>query len=176
MKPCIKCGEVKEYGEFRKDKRLSSGLTNICKVCYNAYSNSPRFRAANHERYYKWVEENPERSREIKQTHYDKNKEQILERKREYYKNNPDKWRIHNAKRRAVVKEAETNYISDDEISTLYSSPCFYCGDTDNITMEHLIPLSRGGRHSIGNIAPMCESCNKSKNDKLLVEWKKRGR
>jgi len=174
MKPCIKCGEVKEYGEFKKDNRLSSGLTNICKVCNNAGERTPEKAAANKKRYNKWVKENRERSREIKKKYADKNKEKIAKRKSEYYKNNPDKWRIYTAKRRAVVKEAETNYISDEEISTLYASPCFYCGETENITMEHLIPLSRGGRHSIGNLAPMCESCNKSKNDKLLVEWKSR--
>ena len=172
MKPCIKCGEVKEYGEFKKDKRLSSGLTNICKECNNAGERAPEKAEANKKRYNKWVKENPERSREIKKKYTDNNKEKISKRKSEYYKNNPDKWRIYVSKRRALLKGAETNHISDKEISTLYASPCFYCGATDNITMEHLIPLSRGGRHSIGNLAPMCEGCNKSKNGKLLVEWK----
>ena len=175
MKKCNKCGETKELGDYKKDRRLSDGRTNTCKVCYNAYSRSPRFAAANKERCDKWVKENPKRSREIKQKYADENKETIYAWKRKYYKENPDKARKFRSKRRALVKGAETNHISDEEISTLYSSPCFYCGDTDNITMEHLVPLSRGGRHSIGNLAPMCESCNKSKQDKLLVEWKKSG-
>ena len=174
MKTCIKCGETKGFGEMKKDKRRLDGLTNICKVCNNAGERTPEKAAAQKKRYEKWMKENPKRSKEIKKKYADNNKEKIAKKKSKYYKNNPDKWRIYTAKRRAIVKEAETNYISDKEISTLYASPCFYCGETERITMEHLIPLSRGGRHSIGNLAPMCESCNKSKNDKLLVEWKSR--
>ena len=174
MKTCIKCGETKGFGEMKKDKRRLDGLTNICKVCNNAGERTPEKAAAQKKRYEKWMKENPKRSKEIKKKYADNNKEKIAKKKSKYYKNNPDKWRIYTAKRRAIVKEAETNYISNKEISTLYASPCFYCGETERITMEHLIPLSRGGRHSIGNLAPMCESCNKSKNDKLLVEWKYR--
>lgn len=42
--------------------------------------------------------------------------------------------------------------------------------------MDHVVPLSRGGRHSIGNILPACESCNLSKHASYLVEWRRRQR
>ncbi len=38
-------------------------------------------------------------------------------------------------------------------------------------TMEHLIPLSRGGDHTVGNLAPACTRCNSQKTDRTLEEW-----
>ena len=37
---------------------------------------------------------------------------------------------------------------------------------------ELIMPIIRGGRHSIGNLLPACGSCNSSKGAKLLVEWR----
>jgi 5-methylcytosine-specific restriction endonuclease McrA len=38
--------------------------------------------------------------------------------------------------------------------------------------IDHIIPLSRGGRHSIGNLAPACAACNLKKGYKYLVEMR----
>jgi 5-methylcytosine-specific restriction endonuclease McrA len=35
-----------------------------------------------------------------------------------------------------------------------------------------VIPLSRGGHHSIGNVLPACERCNLLKNARLLIQFK----
>lgn len=48
----------------------------------------------------------------------------------------------------------------------LQKGVCHYCGakvDPDQLTMDHVVPVSRGGRSTKGNIVPACESCNKSK-------------
>lgn len=52
---------------------------------------------------------------------------------------------------------------------------CAYC-DTQStaLQMDHVVPLSRGGSHAIGNVVPACPPCNLSKNAKFLVEWKRR--
>lgn len=56
-----------------------------------------------------------------------------------------------------------------------YRHRCAYCGGNDGgIHMDHVIPLSRGGRHAIGNVLPACQTCNLSKGSKLLAEWKRR--
>lgn len=51
---------------------------------------------------------------------------------------------------------------------------CFYCGEevTEiSSTLDHLIPLSRGGTSGPGNLELACRKCNGEKNDSTPVEW-----
>ena len=56
-------------------------------------------------------------------------------------------------------------------MAQLVKQPCTYCGATENITVDHVVPLSRGGQHEIENLAAACYPCNSSKCDRLLSEW-----
>lgn len=48
---------------------------------------------------------------------------------------------------------------------------CAYCpGQAE--TVDHVIPLVRGGTNREGNLAPCCTSCNVRKSDRLLIEWR----
>lgn len=49
---------------------------------------------------------------------------------------------------------------------------CAYCGDRDGPhEIDHVVPLSRGGTSSMGNLAVACRTCNASKRDMLPSEW-----
>ena len=51
---------------------------------------------------------------------------------------------------------------------------CYYCGQQYNpkdLTMDHLIPLGRGGKSVKGNIVPACKECNNLKKTMLPLEW-----
>lgn len=48
---------------------------------------------------------------------------------------------------------------------------CFYCGESVELTKDHLIPLIRGGAHSVGNIVGACITCNCKKNAKTRTEF-----
>ena len=48
---------------------------------------------------------------------------------------------------------------------------CIYC-DQLATTVEHVIPLVRGGTNHEGNLAPACTSCNSRKQDRLIIEHK----
>ena len=52
---------------------------------------------------------------------------------------------------------------------------CTYCGnqfDANELEMDHIVPLMRGGPHRLANITPACSPCNTSKRDRpLLFEW-----
>jgi 5-methylcytosine-specific restriction endonuclease McrA len=49
---------------------------------------------------------------------------------------------------------------------------CAYCGKVGEMTRDHIVPLSRGGANSLDNLTPACKSCNSSKRDKSVQEWK----
>lgn len=54
------------------------------------------------------------------------------------------------------------------------SGTCYYCGEKvgfGNLTMDHIIPLSRGGRSTKDNLVPCCKECNNRKKGSLPVEW-----
>lgn len=51
---------------------------------------------------------------------------------------------------------------------------CYYCRRQvghRHLTMDHLVPLSRGGRSTRANVAPCCKQCNARKQSLLPVEW-----
>ena len=49
---------------------------------------------------------------------------------------------------------------------------CIYCGATDALTTEHMLPRSRGGEDVFDNVVHVCKTCNSSKGAKGLYEWK----
>ncbi len=51
---------------------------------------------------------------------------------------------------------------------------CYYCGKKVNpkeLTMDHVVPLIRGGKSSKGNIVAVCQQCNAKKKYLLPWEW-----
>ena len=51
---------------------------------------------------------------------------------------------------------------------------CHYCDGhftQEELTMDHLVPVSRGGKASRNNVVPACKECNSSKKYLLPIEW-----
>lgn len=51
---------------------------------------------------------------------------------------------------------------------------CYYCGERfapKDLTLDHLVPVSRGGRSTRGNCVPCCKECNNKKQSLTPVEW-----
>ncbi|MCL1888571.1 MAG: HNH endonuclease [Kiritimatiellaeota bacterium] len=74
---------------------------------------------------------------------------------------NPD--RAHVARERRKARELRA---SNWWKALLQRGECHYCRKKfppSALTMDHVIPLSRGGASTRGNIVPACENCNKSK-------------
>jgi 5-methylcytosine-specific restriction endonuclease McrA len=56
----------------------------------------------------------------------------------------------------------------------LAAGRCHYCGRQVGrraLSMDHVVPLIRGGRSSRGNVVPACKECNNKKKSLLPVEW-----
>lgn len=48
---------------------------------------------------------------------------------------------------------------------------CAYCGCQGDLEVEHVVPISKGGSHHLGNIVPACHSCNSNKHTKEAHAW-----
>ncbi|SPD75762.1 HNH endonuclease domain protein [uncultured Desulfobacterium sp.] len=58
--------------------------------------------------------------------------------------------------------------------SRLEKGVCYYCNakvGRDQLTMDHLLPISRGGKSKKGNVVAACKECNNKKKYLLPVEW-----
>ncbi|GFO69158.1 HNH endonuclease [Geomonas limicola] len=51
---------------------------------------------------------------------------------------------------------------------------CHYCRGSfppDELSMDHIVPVIRGGSSSRGNVVPCCKDCNNRKKHMLPIEW-----
>jgi 5-methylcytosine-specific restriction protein A len=51
---------------------------------------------------------------------------------------------------------------------------CYYCGRSiqpKELTMDHIVPIARGGKTTKGNVVPCCKECNNLKKQLLPMEW-----
>jgi len=172
-KPCSHCKQIKEFSEYSFQNRERNQLMRMCKSC-NAQRQSI---------YYK---KNKQRLLQQKQTYYQENRPLLLVNAQEYRDKNPEKrqdaMKRSYAKNPYLYKATATRYkarkrnagifkVSVKEDKKLRNSPCFYCGSKDNIQIDHIVPVSRGGRHSIGNLVAACQKCNTQKNKWFITEW-----
>lgn len=70
------------------------------------------------------------------------------------------------ARRRSVQKAGRVSAAEWQEILTRYNDCCAYCGESARLTMDHVTPLSKGGKHEAANIVPACQPCNSAKCDR----------
>jgi len=190
-KRCTRCGEEKPLEAFARDGRATDGTRSACRVCCGTYNrqwnreNRKRCNAATvawrarnpekvaaHKR--AWRLANPEKVRKHKRSEYDRHMEAIIYRVSEWRKLNPEKRRAQSQLRRArLARAAGVDYTTPEKLSAriaYYGSRCYYCGGEAG-TLDHRIPLARGGSHFPANFVPACVSCNASKNDRTEREY-----
>lgn len=80
-----------------------------------------------------------------------------------------DAYLIKNARRIASMHAKK----SRKEVYKLYGYACLSCGATENMTIDHVIPISKGGINDISNYQPLCFSCNSKKGIKKTDYRKK---
>lgn len=88
----------------------------------------------------------------------------------EYAKTIPEKIRVWNMNYIARKKNAEGTFTTQEweDILKRNNYKCLMCGTKDRISIDHIIPLSKGGTNYIENIQPLCLSCNCRKSNKIL--------
>lgn len=104
---------------------------------------------------------------------------------RRYIEKHPEKvraiWaaagRTSKPKRAALILAASDGTLTTEAVVALFAAAadCPYCSmmmRSRDKSLDHKIPLSRGGLHGISNVTICCKRCNTSKGVKLLSEWR----
>jgi 5-methylcytosine-specific restriction endonuclease McrA len=126
-----------------------------------------------HRKEYKrqWEAANPELYKASKKRDSARNSKAIVARVHKWKTDNPDKHSALSNRRRARELGAEGSYTGEQwtRLKEFYGNVCLCCGVHDSVkklSVDHIIPLSKGGSHYITNIQPLCRPCNSSKHDK----------
>lgn len=128
-----------------------------------------------------WREANKERERELSRrwyaAHYEEEREHLRMRRKanpeyqgQWQKANPDKVREISRRYRAHKRNATIGPIDEAAIYKR-DKVCIYCGADEDLTIDHLTPLARGGSHTQDNLAVACRRCNSAKGTKTYEEF-----
>ncbi len=188
-KICSGCDQTKCLGFFHRFILSRDGYRSRCKTCRSVGETTTESnKARRRQLYHRDIEESRRKSKARRNAEKDK------ERRRIYRANNPDKIRAYEAeynrsesrkqyihqyrqkhpeitinhrnRQREAGKFTAQEWI---ELKTLYSYSCLCCGRQEpdiNLTVDHVIPLVKGGANTIDNIQPLCITCNKKKGTK----------
>lgn len=190
-KICTQCGKEKLLTEYRTDKRASNGHRSECAECTRKYTrewrqcNIEKVRAY-HRRWYKenkdtaqdymqkWREKNPNYDRQQAQAWAIAHPEQRKETQRAYFERTREAHRQRERTYRARKRNATIETITEEgwmQIILSYDSCCVYCGHKcESPSMDHIVPISKGGSHSYDNIVPACLECNCKKGARTPKE------
>lgn len=176
-KLCRICGRIKPVSEFY---RRLDGLAHKCKECMNAYGRAhyQRNRTEYIERAAEWADKNPKRAQAIKNAgnkrHRAAHPEYWREKTRQYRKSHPDVHCEQEHRRRARKRSApHIERVFRAAVIARDNGVCYLCGRQPqgyDLTLDHVIPLVRGGSHTMDNLRVACRSCNSKKGTKLLEE------
>lgn len=74
---------------------------------------------------------------------------------------------------RRILDVSQERWIElREEVFARDGRRCVYCGDRPPILhCDHIVPVSKGGKSKIDNLATACFSCNSSKGDLTPEEW-----
>lgn len=166
MKTCSRCKETKPKTGFHTDPRRKDGRYSWCKACFGTHiieTRDPAVEAERHRRYYS-IPENRERRREYDRRWKQENAETV-------------RWYARNAVARRRARELE-NAVGEVDLGMVLERDGMVCAhlcgkeieSLSDLDFDHVVPLSRGGAHSMENIRPAHRSCNRRKHAKFLSE------
>ena len=172
-KKCTECGLMKSVSEFSRNIAHADGLQSQCKVCCAAYSRQYRNThgreiTAQREVYY---EANREKELARRKRYYEAHREEGTACMKRWREVNPEKHAAQTQRRRARKAGATVEPFDERLVWERDGRECAYCGSTENLTLDHIVPLAKGGAHSPDNLCVLCKSCNSSKGMKNLGEW-----
>ena len=189
MKICSKCKINKPPEEFGNRTKASDGKRSACKTCESSqkqkyYQNNKSIIIEKNKKYkanedkeasklYKQKYNKSEKGKITRAKYYQNNKEKLKERSKNYKKSENGKLSsaATSNKRRADKIGSSDNTITAQtlcDLLTMQSNKCYYCSiildKNVNKHLDHYMPISKGGTHSISNVVWSCSKCNLTKS------------
>ena len=176
MKTCTKCGESKPLTEYYKHNQRKDGLFGFCKSCYKIKRDSSMDkdkRRAYEREYWSRPENKARRAKQVKNSML-KNKERHEAVRAIYLKTDAglNTQRKSCQVNRCKKQGAYVEHVDPLELYNEQSGLCYICFNEfsfKNMEMDHVIPLSKGGKHQLSNVKMCCARCNKSKGAKIIT-------
>jgi len=155
----------------------------------------PIRRAINIRKTTEWVKRNPEKVREYKRKSIAKDplkeklrcrikakkylaklmldpkkKKLLYARNKAYRKRYREKVNEYNRRRFHITKRNGGHYLLSqwEAMVNVCKGVCLSCGKVKKLTVDHVLPVSLGGKSTIDNIQPLCGSCNSRKHNKHI--------
>lgn len=174
---CSECNRRLHISNFHKDRTATDGYRSKCKDCRIG-------------KVKEWYSENAERQSSKAREFRKKNIDKLRKRDKERYEKDKPK-RLDLASKHAQIRRSRKKMLPYDEritrnrIRQKLGDNCYYCGvemdftpasgrkfKKNHATIEHLIPLSKGGHHIWENVVLACHNCNVVKNAKSEIEFR----
>ena len=70
-----------------------------------------------------------------------------------------------------TTSSAEAKRIWRRKIKEEWEYECAYCGDDTDLTIDHVVPRSKGGADFTRNVVCCCKACNQDKGQTPWEEW-----
>lgn len=177
-KVCGACGVEKGRAEFAKRRGSRDGMGPWCRSCTAAYS-AQHYQAnaeTRAEQVRRWREVNAEAFRATQRDYYQQRKGEYARRREMWKRNNPDRMQEYHRRRRARIAGGAVDEI---DLGALWNGECGICGgaldpglahpDPMSKSVDHIVPLARGGAHTQQNLQWAHLICNMRKGTSLTL-------
>ena len=180
---CHSCGST--FDAPRKDRRW---CTLDCKVRLKSQYDRARYPSVQKDtvkRACAWQRSNRKRKSQYDSDRRSRLGESLLQKKRIQskiaYWSDVERSRMRSrtaySRRRSRVENVGVFTVRPRDLNRLLGrqiGQCAYCSVDlgENFEFDHVVPVSRGGSHSIGNLVAACRKCNRSKTYKFITEWR----
>jgi len=86
---------------------------------------------------------------------------------------NPDARKAAKYRRLSRLRNAEGSWTAAEwrERLALYGGVCPCCGSSEDLTIDHIVPIAWGGNNFVWNLQPLCKRTNEVKNDKAIADY-----
>lgn len=178
MKTCSRCLTEKPLADFGRHSQTRDGLKSRCRECNaaeaRAYSaaNVEKVKASRATAY----AANPEKVKARTRAYFRANRESALAARKRYRDGNPEVAKRSNRKRRALKNGCEGTLSLGIERKLLERQRyrCVNCRADlrkSGHHLDHIKPISKGGRNEDSNVQLPCPPCNLSKHAKDPIDW-----